>query len=90
MVCAKVDDYIDKIIKELNLPTLAVIDKLLSHDRLKEKLKDDHLKRMVVLSRIEEFDDGTLEKFVATRATTRRQESMMFIQFRLNVSFKPD
>lgn len=73
MECAKVDDYIYKIVKELNLPPLVVGNQILSHDQLKAKLKHGHLKRMVELSKLEELVDVMLEKFVVnpTKATTR-------------------
>lgn len=63
-------------------------NQLLSHDQLKEKLKDDHLNRMVELSRLEELIDKMLKKFLVspTKATTRLQESMVYIQFRLKQS----
>ena len=40
MVCDKVDDYIDKIVKELSLPHLVVE----IYDQLKAKLKDGWIK----------------------------------------------
>lgn len=84
MVCDEVDDYIDKIVKELSLPPLVVGNQILSHDWLMEKWKDDHLKRMVEI-RLENLIVGMVVRFVAspTKATTRLQYSMVHIQFRL-------
>ena len=42
-LCLEFDDYIDKIVKELNLPPLVVENQLITHEQLKAKLKDDHL-----------------------------------------------
>lgn len=40
----EVDDYIDIIVKQLNLPPLDFRNQLLTHDQLQAKLRDDHLK----------------------------------------------
>lgn len=85
MVCAKVDDYIDNIVKELNLPSLVVGNQLLIYDHLQTKHKGDHWKIMVELRMLEELTKGMLNKFIVSpcRVATRLQESLMFIQFKL-------
>lgn len=58
------DEYIDKIVKELNLLPLVVRNQLISHDRVQEILSDVDMKRMIELSRMEALVDGMLENFV--------------------------
>ena len=78
------DVYIDIIIKELNLPYLVVEDQLLTHDQLKSKLKDDHLKRIVELRNLEGMYDGILEIFLVdpTKVTTRLREFRLYMKYR--------
>lgn len=73
MVCVEVDEYIDKFFKEINLNILVVGNQLLMFDQLKGKLKDDPLKRMVELRKLEELIDRILENFVVSlsRVATR-------------------
>jgi hypothetical protein len=61
-IFSKVVDYINKIVKKLILPHLVVGNQPVSHDKLQEKLKDNHLKSMLELSRLEELKNGMLEK----------------------------
>lgn len=84
MVCTEVDDYTDKIFKELSFPPLVVGNQLISHDQINEKLKDGHLKSVVELSKIEELIYGVLENYVVnpTKDITRLHEPIMFIQMR--------
>lgn len=46
-VSTEVNVYFETIIKELNLTYLVIKNQLLTHDQLKAKLKDKHLKRIV-------------------------------------------
>lgn len=81
-VCFEVDDCIDKIVKELSLPPIVVVNQLLSHDQLQAKLKDHHMKRTIELRRLEELVDGMLENFVVypTKATSKLWEFVKFLQ----------
>ena len=44
MVYVEVDHYIDKTVKELNLPPLVVRNQLLFYDKFEAKLKHDWIK----------------------------------------------
>lgn len=81
MICSKIHDCVDNIIKELNLPSLVVGNQLLKHDQIQEKLKEDHLKRMIELSRFEELTNGMLEKFVSnpTKDIAWLHESLVYM-----------
>lgn len=67
---------------------MVVGNQLLMHDQLKVELKDDHLKRTIELSGHEGMSDGMLEKKLVnpTKVSTRLQEFMMYMQYRLKQS----
>ena len=85
-VCSKVDSYIERIIKELNMPPLIVKNRLITHDQLNAKLKDYHWKRTTKLNNLEWMIHGMLEQFLVDPImdTTRLQESMVYMKYMID------
>ena len=71
-VCIEVDDYINKIVEELNFSCLVVGNQLLTH-KLKAKLKDDRLNTMVELRKLEGISKSMLGKVLVdpTKVATK-------------------
>ena len=67
---------------------MEIENQILTRDQLDAKLEDDHLKRMIEISRLEGVAGGMLENFVVnpTRAVARLWEFMVYIEYMLHGS----
>lgn len=87
-VCSEIENHPRNIIKDLNLLLLFVNNKLTTINKILDKLKEYHLKRVFDVSTLKNFTKEIMEIFSIIMAKTiaRLKESMIYHEFRLSQS----